>query len=414
MRARRVGRPTIAGLAVVGVLAVAVGGAWWARSPDRGDAGASDPTAGASTSTSLALAPLGPPGQDELDGIELGLEPVVEIEHPTAVAQQPGSGDLYASGVAGRIVRVPAAGGEPVTVANIGDRISTSGESGLLDIAFDATGDLLYMSLVETDGDLVLWEVASRDGRLAVDSPRVLLSVASPTDVHHAGDVDVDAAGLVWYSIGDGGPSQGLSDRAQDLGELRGKILRIDPQPGSGTPYQIPPGNPFAGRPDARAEIWAYGLRNPWRFDLDPVTGDLWIGDVGRNDAEEIDHLPGPDAGAGANLGWPHLEGTSPAVPGGPPDLVAPVLAYPHDGRCGVTAGSVYRGTAIPQLAGAFLYSDLCDGRIRALSLSAGEVTAERAFDAQAGYPVAFGTDLDGEMYLCSFDLNAIYRITAT
>jgi hypothetical protein len=90
------------------------------------------------------------------------------------------------------------------------------------------------------------------------------------------------------------------------------------------------------------------------------------------------------------------------------------VLAYPHDGRCGVTAGSVYRGTAIPQLAGAFLYSDLCDGRIRALSLSAGEVTAERAFDAQAGYPVAFGTDLDGEMYLCSFDLNAIYRITAT
>jgi glucose/arabinose dehydrogenase len=231
-------------------------------------------------------------------------------------------------------------------------------------------------------------------------------------DVHHAGDVEVDAGGLVWFAVGDGGPSQGHSTRAQDLDDLHGTLLRIDPRPAAGSPYQVPPDNPLVGQAGARPEIWTYGLRNPWRFHLDPGTGDLWIADVGRNDAEEINHLPGPEAGAGVNLGWPYVEGTTPGLDGAPPDLVAPVLAYPHDGRCGVTGGAVYRGEAIPALRGAYLYADLCDGIVRALSVVDGAVAAERAFDdAQAGYPVSFGTDLTGEMYLCSFDLNTVFRI---
>ncbi len=253
--------------------------------------------------TAPAPASAGPPSQADLDGTEIGLQPVVEVEHPTAIAEQPGTGDLYAASVAGRIVRAPTGGGEPETVADVSARISTSGESGLLDIAFDATGDLLYMTLVEADGDLVLWEVRVVGGTPAVDTPRVLLTVPSPSDVHHAGDVDIDATGLLWLSIGDGGPSQAQSTRAQDLTDLRGKVLRIDPRPTADAAYRIPPGNPFAGRADARPEIWAYGLRNPWRFDLDPVTGDLWIGDVGRNEAEEVDHLPGPRPGPGPTSG---------------------------------------------------------------------------------------------------------------
>jgi glucose/arabinose dehydrogenase len=375
-----------------------------------GRAGRSAEKAGAGTTTPPL--PAGPADQATLDALSLRLEPAAALQHPTAVAQRPGTEDLYVTDLEGPIVRVPLAGGDPVAVADLSAEISTSGESGLLDLAFSPAGDLVYLSLVESDGDLALVEYPLTSGGIAMDRPRPLLTITSPTNVHHAGDVDVDPGGLVWFGVGDGGPSQASSTRAQDVTDLYGKILRIDPRPSADAPYQIPPDNPLVGRPDARPEIWAYGLRNPWRFDVDPVTGDLWIGDVGRNGPEEINHLPGPRAGAGANFGWPFFEGTSPGVTGAPPQLVPPLLEYPHDDRCGVTGGSVYRGTAIPQLVGAYLYSDLCDGVVRAVTVSGGAVVAERAFtEAQAGYPVSFGTDLAGEMYLCSFDLGTVYRI---
>jgi glucose/arabinose dehydrogenase len=367
--------------------------------------------AASTTAPSLAA---GPPDQAALDALELRVEPVAGIENPTAVVEHPATGDLYIAAVAGAIVRVPGDGGSPAPVADLSGQISTSGESGLLDIAFDAGGDLLYVSLVASGGDLTLVEIPVSTDGLATERARTLLTVTSPTNVHHAGDVDVDAAGLVWYAVGDGGPSQAYNTRAQDLTDLHGKILRIDPRPAAGAAYQIPPDNPFAGRSDVRPEIWAYGLRNPWRFELDPVTSDLWIGDVGRNGPEEINHLPGPQAGAGANLGWPYFEGTTPGLSGAPAGLVGPVLEYPHDDRCGVTGGPVYRGNAIPTLRGAFVYTDLCDGIVRAISVSSGTVVAERSFaGAQAGYPVSFGTDLTGEMYLCSFDLDTVFRIVA-
>jgi glucose/arabinose dehydrogenase len=370
----------------------------------------------ATTSTRVSTRPAGPPDQATLDALGLRLEAVIELRHPTALVQRPGSGDLYAAGVEGPVVRVPPGGGTPVAVADFGPQISTSGESGLLDLAFDATGDLVYVSLVETDGDLALIELPVIGDRFATDRSRMLLAIESPTDVHHAGDVEIDAGGLIWLSVGDGGPSQGRSMRAQDLGDLHGKILRIDPRPTASAAYQIPRDNPFVGRPGVRPEIWAYGLRNPWRFHHDPHTGDLWIGDVGRNDREEINHVPGPRAAAGANVGWPWLEGTQAGVDGAPAGTVDPLLDYPHGERCGVTGGAVYRGSAIPLLTGAYLYSDLCDGIVRAVSVADdGTILAERAFEqAHAGYPVSFGTDLAGELYLCSFDLNAIYRITAT
>jgi glucose/arabinose dehydrogenase len=357
--------------------------------------------------------PAAPQDRATLATLSVRLVPVVKVRHPTAAAQRPGTGDLYVTGLEGRIVRVPVAGGPPVAVADLGADISVSGESGLLDLAFSPGGDVAYVSLVERDGDLALVEFPLVAGGIAVDRPRTLLTIESPTNVHHAGDVDVDARGMVWFAVGDGGPSQGRSTRAQDLTDLHGKLLRIDPRPGAGAAYRIPADNPFDGRPDARPEIWAYGLRNPWRFDVDPVTGDLWVGDVGRNRREEIDYLRGPRAGAGANFGWPYLEGTVPGLDGAPPGLTPPLLDYPHGDRCGITGGSVYRGTAIPALTGAYLYSDLCDGIVRAVTVSDGAVVAQRAFpEAQAGYPVSFGTDLAGEMYLCSFDLGGVFRLT--
>jgi glucose/arabinose dehydrogenase len=420
-RRRRLGTALVALLTLAAIAAAAMAFAATFGDSDRRDrqAATTESRDGSTTTAttvpgSTTSVPAGPPDQATLDALALRLEPMVELKHPTALVQRPRSGDLYATGVEGPVVRVAAGGSEPVVVADLGPQISTSGESGLLDLAFDATGDLAYVSLVEKDGDLALLEVPLAGDQLALDRSRTMLAIESPTDVHHAGDVDVDAGGLVWFSVGDGGPSQGHSMRAQDLGDLHGKILRIDPRPTATAAYQVPAGNPFSGQPDARPEIWAYGLRNPWRFDLDPVTGDLWIGDVGRSGREEVDHVPGPRAGAGANFGWPYFEGTQAGLDGAPAGIVAPVLDYPHEERCGVTGGSVYRGSAVPQLAGAYVYSDLCDGIVRAVSVADGAVVAERAFeDAQAGYPVAFGTDLAGELYLCSFDLNTVYRITA-
>jgi glucose/arabinose dehydrogenase len=376
------------------------------------DGGADESDPATTATTADAVVPTGPPDQATLDALSLRLEPLVELQYPTAAVQRPGTEDLYVTGVQGPIVRVPLGGGDPVPVADFGAQVSTSGESGLLDLAFNPAGDLVYVSLVERDGDLALVEFPFVANNFATDRPRTLLTIESPTNVHHAGDVDVDADGLVWFAVGDGGPSQGRSMRAQDLNDLHGKILRIDPHPTAGMAYQIPADNPFNGRPDARPEVWAYGLRNPWRFDIDPVTGDLWIGDVGRNGPEELNYLPGPRAGAAANFGWPYFEGTAAGIAGAPPQLTPPLLDYPHGDRCGITGGSVYRGAAIPALTGAYLYSDLCDGIVRAVSVSDGAVIAARVFqDAQAGYPVSFGTDLAGELYLCSFDLRAVFRI---
>jgi hypothetical protein len=188
--------------AVTAVAAGLAGLLWLIQEPEgdgalSADTGRDGSTTGhakeASTATSAAALPTGPPDQATLDGLELRLEPVVEIGHATAVIQDPGTDDLYVSGVEGPIMRVPADGSSPAT------------------------------------------------GRLATDRARPLLTVPSPTDVHHAGNVDVDAAGLVWYAIGDGGPSQGHSTRAQDLGDLHGKILRIDPVPPQGRPTRSRP-----------------------------------------------------------------------------------------------------------------------------------------------------------------------------
>ena len=142
--------------------------------------------------------------------------------------------------------------------------------------------------------------------------------------------------------------------------------------------------------------------------------GDLWIGDVGRHTVEEVDAVHGPRAAAGMNFGWPYLEGTSTRRNGAPADVVAPLVAYGHGERCAVTGGVVYRGKALPGLAGAYVYSDLCDGILRAVAAPGGVVAAEQSFDdVHAGYPVSISTDLAGELYVCSFDASTVFRVLA-
>ena len=189
--------------------------------------------------------------------------------------------------------------------------------------------------------------------------------------------------GMLWIGLGDGGGGGDPQGNAQSLGTLLGKMLRIDPRPSGGRPYTVPPDNPFVGTDGARGEIWAFGLRNPWRYTFDKATGDLWIGDVGQNAREEVDFTPAGSPG-GLNYGWPNLEGNRTNSGSAPRGAVAPILDYPLDGaNCAVTAGYVYRGTKIPDLAGAFLYADVCAGWVRAVRQEGGKVTDQADLDLQ-------------------------------
>ena len=171
-------------------------------------------------------------------------------------------------------------------------------------------------------------------------------------------------------------------------------MIRIDPTEQGSRPYGIPADNPFT-EDDGRPEIWLYGVRNPWRFSFDRVTGDLWIGDVGQYEIEEVDRLPavdGLDAGKGANLGWNLMEGSQEFAGSAPPDHVGPVYDYPHsDGICSVTGGFVYRGEAIPDLVGTYVYGDFCASEVRGLRVSDEGDVEEAGFDIGGAPPAATG-----------------------
>jgi glucose/arabinose dehydrogenase len=197
------------------------------------------------------------------------------------------------------------------------------------------------------------------------------------------------------------------------LGTDLGKLLRIDPRPDGSKPFGIPPDNPFVGKASARPEIWAYGLRNPWRFSFDRATGDLWIGDVGGGQREEVDFQLASSRG-GENYGWNRMEGSFLFQGGRPPEnAVLPVFEYGHEGgNCVVTGGYVYRGTAIPDLAGAYLFGDFCLGRLIGLQVDGGKVVARRAFQARVPELSSFGEGQQGELYAISL-AGPIYRIDA-
>jgi glucose/arabinose dehydrogenase len=221
---------------------------------------------------------------------------------------------------------------------------------------------------------------------------------------HNGGQLALGPDGFLYLGLGDGGGADDPDGHGQDLDQYLGKILRIDPDGDASGHYAIPPDNPYAdggGKP----EIWASGLRNPWRFSFDRSTGDLWIADVGQGEWEELDRLPatsGRGAGRGANLGWDQMEGSHPHDGGSnPKGAVLPIFEYDHgDGSCAVVGGYVYRGAALPTLAGAYLFTDYCRPGIRAITVAGDHVAEERTFDLPVEQVQSFGEDADGEVYL--------------
>jgi glucose/arabinose dehydrogenase len=216
---------------------------------------------------------------------------------------------------------------------------------------------------------------------------------------------------MLYIGPGDGGCCGDPRNNGQNLNSLLGKILRIDVRT---LPYTIPAGNPFVGRTDARAEIWAYGLRNPWRYSFDAVGGMLYIGDVGDNTREEVNVVPATRAGV--NYGWRLMEGSACFNPGSgcntDGSLTLPALDYLHTQGCSVTGGYVYRGRAIPELTGHYLYSDYCRGWLRSFRVtgSGAAVTEERSWNGVTiTRSLSFGRDGAGELYMIG--AGRVYRI---
>ncbi|HZM31480.1 MAG TPA: PQQ-dependent sugar dehydrogenase [Acidimicrobiales bacterium] len=392
---------------VVGLAVAACGG------DDDDDAGlgsgATDTTAAAPGESSTS----GSADESPLDSIELTLTEVAEADTPTSLVTRPGTDGLYVSERAG-LVRplVDGALGEPIV--DIVDEVVTNSEQGLLDIEFSPDGNTLYLSYnVPPDGDTRIAAYTMAGDTVDPASRRELLAVDQPFPNHKGGDIEIGPDGFLYIGLGDGGAAGDPMRNGQNTSVLLGKILRIDPQsPAAGREYGIPPGNPFADGAGGAPEVWAYGLRNPWRFAFDPRSNDLWIADVGQNAWEEISVLSAAGGGgAGANLGWDLMEGSNSYEGGANPDGgVLPVFEYDHGQGCSITGGLVYRGTGVPGLAGAYLFTDYCQGTIRAIRVADGALADERVFEAEGANLVSFGEDAAGEAYVLSLD-GPIYRL---
>jgi glucose/arabinose dehydrogenase len=298
--------------------------------------------------------------------------------------------------------------GDPVL--DITGETTTDGERGLLGIAFDAEFAHFYISYTDLNGHSVIDEFEVAGGQLRPDRRRTILTQEQPFPNHNGGDLAFGPDGMLYIGLGDGGSGGDPFGNGQDLGTLLGKLLRIDPT--GGDPYGVPPDNPFVDDSSARPEIWAYGLRNPWRFSFDAETGDLWIGDVGQSEREEIDFTAAGDS-AGANYGWSIMEARERySGEDEPDDHIPPVYDYETDeDRCSVTGGYVYRGSAIPALVGRYVFSDYCEGDIRALEVDgAGELVGETNLDVNGGSVVSFVQGPDRELYVLDI-VGTIYRL---
>jgi glucose/arabinose dehydrogenase len=308
----------------------------------------------------------------------------------------------------------------PTPYLDISSRISAGGERGLLGLAFHpryAENGRFYVNYTDRSGDTHISEfrVSSTDRDQAdPGSERQLLFVRQPFPNHNGGGLAFGNDGRLYIGLGDGGSGGDPQGNGQNLGTHLGKMLRIDVD--GGQPYAIPSDNPFRSRTGALPEIWAFGLRNPFRFSFDRSTGDLYIGDVGQNAVEEID-VGLASRGGGENYGWNITEGSrcyQPASGCSRNGITPPVLEYSHSEGCSVIGGIVYRGCRLPGYQGAYFYADYCSGLLRSFRLQNGQAVDSRDWRAQLGRGLnditSFGVDTDGEVYIVDQD-GEIYRI---
>ena len=305
----------------------------------------------------------------------------------------------------------------PVPFLDIHERVKYGGEEGLLGVAFHpdyASNGYFYVNYVG-EGDtthIARFSVTESDPNLADPSSELrMINIAQPYTNHNGGDLQFGPDGYLYIGMGDGGAGGDPQNRAQNPMEFFGKMLRIDVD--EGDPYAIPASNPFFGSLSARNEIWALGLRNPWRFSFDRLTGDLWIGDVGQNAIEEIDRQLASSTG-GENYGWRCYEGNNiynGEGCGASSDYTFPVFTYPHGEECSITGGYVYRGNESSPFYGRYFYADYCSDRIWTLYYSNGNWISEEFGKFPGNNFCTFGEDINGALYIAGLTSGAIYKI---
>lgn len=315
----------------------------------------------AGPSTTVATGPLPLPS--------IGITEVARFEAPVELTARPGDPRNFVVEQGGRILAFDDLSTE--VVLDVSDLTAASGEQGLLGVAFDPTADRAYVHYSDGDGNTVLdeYEIDPVTAVFDTRSRREVLTVEQPYANHNGGEVTFGPDGYLYLGLGDGGSANDPERNALSLATPLGKILRIDPQATADAPYAIPPDNPFVDVAGADPAIWSLGLRNPWKFSFDTLTGDLWIADVGQTAIEEINLAPavnGRNAGKGLSFGWSAFEGTTRFHPDqDPDDHTDPVVEYAHgDDGCSVSGGAVARSEAVPSLVGWYVYGDFCSGRI--------------------------------------------------
>ncbi|HTM51756.1 MAG TPA: PQQ-dependent sugar dehydrogenase [Bryobacteraceae bacterium] len=337
---------------------------------------------------------------------------------PTTIASaRDGSGRLFIAEQAGRIQILRAGRIAPVPFLDISDRVNCCGERGLLGLAFPpsfAAKRHFYVYYTAASGDLVIsrFELSSNPDIADPSSETVILQIEHREFSNHNGGnlVFGPRDGYLYLGTGDGGGGGDSLLSSQNPGVLLGKLLRIDVESGE-SPYSIPPGNPFAGKAGARPEVWAWGLRNPWRFSFDRLTGDLYIGDVGQEMWEEVDFQPASSPG-GENYGWNPMEGNHCFLE---PDcstegLTLPVAEHSHAEGCTVVGGYVYRGTRFPALQGFYIYGDYCNGRAWMLRKEGDVWRKSPPFETGIGIST-FGEDEEGNLYVADHGEGRIFEL---
>ena len=344
-----------------------------------------------------------PPPSPPAGDLSLAVDAVVTgLSRPLYLTSPPGDDRLFIVEQTGRI-RVFRGGsllGEPFL--DLVGKVSNGNEQGLLSMAFHpdyASNGIFFVSYTDEGGDTRIerYAVSSDPDRAEIASAKLILEVSQPRSNHNGGHILFGPDGMLYVALGDGGGTGDPLGNGQNAGTLLGSLLRLDVD--GGDPYAIPDENPFGD------EIWATGLRNPWRIAFDPPAGKLYIADVGQNDFEEINVVDAGDAGL--NYGWNILEGAECFGSTGcdRSGLLLPALVYDHGEGCSVTGGFAYRGSELTELAGHYFFSDFCAGFLRSFRFDGSTVTELTEWDVgNLGSVTSFGLDAAGELYLLTND----------
>jgi glucose/arabinose dehydrogenase len=347
----------------------------------------------------------------------LRLVRVGDFSEPTYVTGAPGDPSrVFVLQRAGQVMLLRHGHKQSRPFLDIAGAVNAQGsEQGLLGIAFPADyakSGLFYVDYTTADNDIRIAQYRRAPGNANLAAPaseRTLLTIDHVAyDNHNGGQLAFGREGDLYIGVGDGGSEEDPNGNGQNTDTLLAKILRIAPTAAGG--YTIPASNPFAGRAGRRPEIWAYGLRNPWRFSFDRATGSMVIGDVGQDREEELDFVPA-GKGAGANYGWSVWEGDRRLKPGRALGAVFPVLTAAHsNGYCAIVGGYVVRDRSLSTLYGRYLFGDYCRAKIESVRLTRGRAAGLRATGLEVTALSSFGQDAAGHIYITSLD-GPVYRL---